>query len=396
MSNIRKIVVVALLLTGVACARPTRDRASALVATMPFPDRNGHVFLPVTLPNRPPALWNLDSGFETSAIDDRTRERAGISAHGRAKADAPGGAIEQASTDRLCVTVGATPFCAHQMASIPLDGLAYLIGDEFPGILGHDFFERYVVRIDYRQRTVSLFDPARFEPPGAAVSVPVYLEQGEPFLVGTLFVGGRATPAKLKVDTGSLDFMGLNGSFVAQTSLLPAGHLRRPAPGIAVGGSTENWVTRLDSVVIAGLPPFLHPPVGYSASLERVGDAGTIGAGLLARFIVTFDYRRHRLLFEAAEPSSTPISSDASGALVGAPDSARRARVVAAVAAGSPADVAGLRVGDSIVAIDGRAAETLDLSAVRRMFERPDVAYDLTVATGASRRSIVLRTSPWP
>src|SRR5262249_48628385 len=154
------------------------------------------------------ALWNLDSGFETSAIDAETARRAGIAIHEQRKVDAPGGSIDEAWTDRLCMTVGGAPFCAARTAAISLTGLSALVGGDFPGILGHDCFERYVVRIDYRRRIVTLYDPSDFRTPPNATAVTVYLEAGEPFLEGVLFLARRAMPAKLKIDTGSLDFMG--------------------------------------------------------------------------------------------------------------------------------------------------------------------------------------------
>src|SRR5262245_33088099 len=138
MSNIRLGWLIGL----VACGRPVA-RESVPLASLPFPDRGGHVWLPVTLPSGTTALWNLDSGFETSAIDSGTASRAGSLVHARATVDAPGGAIGQAWTDRLCVTVGRAPFCAARAASISLGGLEPLVGNDFPGILGHDFFERY-------------------------------------------------------------------------------------------------------------------------------------------------------------------------------------------------------------------------------------------------------------
>jgi hypothetical protein len=391
MSNIRLAVAIGLF----ACGRPAVPGSS--IASLSFPDRGGHVWLPVRLPNGTMARWNLDSGFETSAIDAATARRAGVAVHGPETTAAPGGSIDQAWTGRLCVTVGSASFCPDRMASIPLAGLSFLVGADFPGILGHDFFERYVVRIDYQRRVVTLEDPERFSAPPNARPVPVSLESGEPFLVATLFLAGRATPAKLKIDTGSLDFMGLNGSFVAQTKLVPSDHRRMPAPGVAVGGATENWVTRLDSMAIGGLPTFVDPPIGWSASTERVGDAGTIGARLLSRFIVTFDYRRHRLWLEPVERTDS-IESDASGAIVGAPDSARRSRVIAALAPGSPAEHAGLRIGDSILTVDGRPADRIDLFELRRWFERPHRTYRLTIGRGGGehRRTIALETVPWP
>ena len=110
--------------------------------------------------------------------------------------------------------------------------------------------QRFVVRIDYQGRRVALLDPRTAAPPEGAVGIPVFLERGEPFLLGSVFLAGRANPAKLKIDTGSLDFLGLNGSWVDQTHLVPDGHARVPAPGVAAGGATENWVTRIDSLVV--------------------------------------------------------------------------------------------------------------------------------------------------
>jgi hypothetical protein len=265
-----------------------------------------------------------------------------------------------------------------------------IIGRRFGGILGHDFFERFVVRIDYSAHTVTLFDPATFTD-SAGTSVPLWLEAQEPFFVGTLFLGGRAHTAKLKVDTGSLDFIGLNGSFVAQTRLVPTGHPTLPAIGAAVGGNPDGFYTALDSFALGGWV-VRRPMIGYSASVERIGDAGTIGARFLSRFAITFDYRRHRLLLRSEVEPATPPSADASGTLLVTTDSLFRTIGVQNVMPNTPASSAGLRPGDRLDAIGGDSTVVHDLWAVRRLFDIPDTTYSLTIGRGAKREQLTIRT----
>jgi hypothetical protein len=181
--------------------------------------------------------------------------------------------------------------------------------------LGHDFFERYVVTIDYASRTVELASPENWRPPAGATETRVWIEDGEPFALATLWVAGRSVPAKLKLDTGSLSGLGLNGSFVAQNRLFPAGWPSRPMEGIAVGGATRNFVSRLDSMEIGGVV-IPQPVVGWSEDLARIGDAGTIGAPNLSRFRVTFDYARHRLVLQPRADAAERETWEGAGMLL--------------------------------------------------------------------------------
>ena len=101
---------------------------------------------------------------------------------------------------------------------------------------------------------MELAAPATGRPPSTATATELnaWIESGETFVLGMLWAGGPSVPAKLKLDTGSLGGLGLNGSFVVQNRLFP---LAGPAPreGISVGGATRNFVSRLDSMELGGL-----------------------------------------------------------------------------------------------------------------------------------------------
>ncbi|HQR16905.1 MAG TPA: hypothetical protein PK948_00970, partial [Gemmatimonadales bacterium] len=358
-------VLVALSLLGAACHGRNDSTVAPPLAGVKFISLGGLVALPVTLPDSSEALWLLDSGFEYSVIGAGTADRLHLPIRDRHATAAPGGAVDLGWTDRLCVTAAGLGYCADSMARIPLEGLAPVVAAPIAGILGHDFFSRFVVRIDYAASRIELFDPATYSYDGPGTAIPVWLEAGEPFVLGTLYLTNRAVPAKLKIDTGSLDLLGLNGSFVAQTGLIPEAHRRIPAPGVAVGGATENYLTLLDSVSIAGFT-IARPMVGYSADLTRAGDAGTLGARLLARFTATFDYARRRLILE---PNGARPADDASGLLlIAEPPDFRTVRILA-VQSGTGGAEAGLAPGDTLVDVGGVGAASIGLWKLRSLFE---------------------------
>lgn len=71
-----------------------------------------------------------------------------------------------------------------------------------------------MTRIDYDRHLVELFAPTGFGDNGWGHILPAWIKENRPCTLGVLYVNGRAVPAKLKLDTGSLYVLGLNGSFV--------------------------------------------------------------------------------------------------------------------------------------------------------------------------------------
>jgi membrane-associated protease RseP (regulator of RpoE activity) len=119
-----------------------------------------------------------------------------------------------------------------------------------------------------------------------------------------------------------------------------------------VGGMLETPISTLRSFEFAGVPlgrspaNFMNDAVG---SLDTVEIAGNIGAALLRPFVLVFDYPGMR--FHVINPDDVrPVRRDRSGL-----QSTFRGDhlEVFFVAPGSPAEAAGLRKGQRLVAIDG-------------------------------------------
>jgi len=116
--------------------------------------------------------------------------------------------------------VGGAPFTAADVWITPFATLQRFVGRRFDGLLGHAFLERYVTTVSYADHRITLYEPGRFDARGQATSVAVEIVGAKAFIHATLDTGDKRVDAKLELDTGSLDTLGLNGSFVRHNTCL--------------------------------------------------------------------------------------------------------------------------------------------------------------------------------
>jgi C-terminal processing protease CtpA/Prc len=117
--------------------------------------------------------------------------------------------------------------------------------------------------------------------------------------------------------------------------------------------------------------------------------AGNVGAGVLKRFNVIFDYGRQQLIFERNANYSLPDNYDRAGMWLNLKDGAFQ--VVDVVKAG-PAEEAGLKSGDSILAIDGKTPAQMSLLAARTKFKSdpPGTKVRLLVLSGGNKNELTI------
>jgi C-terminal processing protease CtpA/Prc len=116
----------------------------------------------------------------------------------------------------------------------------------------------------------------------------------------------------------------------------------------------------------------VHDPV-IRLSTQKAGltttssMAGLIGPDVLSQFDVTFDYARSRIIFEKNANYGRRDSYDRAGVWMG---QAGKHFAAVDVIAGGPAAEAGVKTGDTILAIDGVDTEKLILPDVRERIRR--------------------------
>ena len=159
-----------------------------------------------------------------------------------------------------------------------------------------------------------------------------------------------------------------------------------------VGGGVRSTIVRAKQLKLGDV---VVPAPVMGLSLQKKGSstdtyfAGNVGAGVLKRFNVTFDYARQRIIFEKNKNYSLPDVYDRSGMWINLSGDHFE---VLEVVAGGPADQAGIRAGDRVLAMDGRSAAewTLPGARLKLRSDPPGTRVQLKVGTGQETRDVLL------
>jgi hypothetical protein len=161
------------------------------------------------------------------------------------------------------------------------------------GLLGADFFARYVVEVDPEKPSLRFFDPAGFVPPRDAAVVPLIVENNKLFLHATLEANDQeSAERKLRIDLGSEES-------VADELVKKGSEVRSTTLGQGLGQNYQGFSGLLKAVQLG---PF---------RFERVWGPGAphsaIGMELFRRFTATFDVSRGKLYLQPNRHLNEPV-----------------------------------------------------------------------------------------
>jgi hypothetical protein len=262
------------------------------------------------------------------------------------------------------------------------------LGSAADGVLGAEFFARYPVTIDYPARTVTIYRTeaaATAARPTGLISIPLQLIHGVPAVPCTV---DDADVAPCFVDVNSDADLVLRSRSAEIDRLFrnrPAvDDMREAEPGREIAGR----VVRARSVTLGSMAvdgPLVQLPASKDAGAKGTPQS-EIGSGLLGRFVVTVDVPAGQLYLESSANAGVASQFDRSGLWL---ILRSNAIVVRSVERGSPGSAAGIVGGDTIVAVDGKAAQ--DLDALRaQLIGTPGAKVALTYQRASRRRDVVL------
>jgi len=332
--------------------------------TLPFRLLNNHVYVEAMVNGKGPYTFIVDTGGHT-LIAPRVAKEAGLQTLGEGSTS---GAGEGKSTTGYAhyreIALGPvrltdqpafiTDIYDRSIEGIPVDGM-----------VGFELFSRFAVSLDYGAKTMTVSDFAAFDPRGAGTPVPFKFYDHLPAVRGMI----DNLPARFDIDTGSRSELDITSPFVGRHQLRD-----RYRPGITaitgwgVGGASRSYVVRVPSIMLGTVKV---PSVVSGLSTDKGGSIsdpsydGNIGSGLLKRFAVTFDYQDQVMYLKLLDPPPADAGHfDRSGLWINAADAGF---TVTEVAAGGPAEVAGIRKGDVVTAINGQPARIEELSDARTL-----------------------------
>ncbi|MEM7350406.1 MAG: PDZ domain-containing protein [Acidobacteriota bacterium] len=351
-------------------AKVVGSKAPTVVARVPFELVNRKILLPVRINGSAVYDFVLDTGSPVMLLSApelapamRLASGGRLTLKGAGRGESPEAFEAAGATVSLEATEGRVDLTEQRvliLAENPQFG-AYL-GVRSYGIIGRGLFARYVVEIDFDRQQLVLYEPASYAYRGPGEVVPIRLQGGHPHCdaIVELASGVRRT-IDVVIDSGAGSALTLIEN-PEHGLVAPAGtEVRRLGRGL--NGEIHGAFTRLPRLQLGDLE--IRDVV--TAFAERrsgiaPGAQANLGADVLRRFRVIFDYPQRQMILEPGETFGRPFDIDMSGMLLRAEGPTLDQLIIEQVREGSPAALVGVEPGDRLLALDGREV-TLEQAA---------------------------------
>ncbi len=363
---------------------------SAGNSIVPISVENGQVIVNVTINGQGPFPMMFDTGG-VEAVTPETATALGLATEGGGTVQ---GSAERTSTVAFThikdLHLGGAELSDIAVPVIPLPRFFTDRGSRPPlaGFIGYKLLERFVVRLAYEDRALTLIPARDFHYGGTGERVPLFFADKIPVMPAA----ADGIAGRFEIDTGSSSALVLQRAFVDQHGFEARhpGGLRMKSGG--VDGVFETIATRLDRFSIANAEiqrPVVEFPSNGKGGLPVAGVDGSVGYQILRQFVITFDYSRRELWLEHSAAFGMKTVQWKTGLQAVKNDGPGFS--VVTVLPNTPAAAAGIRVGDVITEVDARPAASVGQAEFSGLMRRPDgTIVHLGVVRDGIRRSVAL------
>jgi hypothetical protein len=371
MRQISTCFLLFLFLSGASAQQNNRP-----VATIPFESVENLIFLRVHLNGSGPFWFVLDSGASGCVIEKKFANKLGLKTEGAEQRQGAGaGKVDVTFTKDVIFAMPGLQRKVERTMIIDFAGLAQKLGHECAGLLGYEFFNSYVVSLDYDSRVVRFYEPGSFQYSGDGETLPVQIKKKLPYVRFKLSAPGiDLQETELLVDSGSAD------SVDSEIIAMSKGNKYEAIGGIGLGEPFHVTLGTYDAVQVGKLT---------LKNVHGASGASLIGGDFLHRFRVIFDYSRQQIHFEPNRHFDDKTLLNLSGIdLESTPD--EKGFRVAGVLQGFAAEKAGFRTNDFIIAIDGQPSALFTWEQVIRLLHQDGQEYWFKIRRGEEEKVIHL------
>ena len=346
---------------------------------IPIEIYNNLVVVPVVLNGALPLKFILDTGVRTTILTQKTFSDILNLPYSRKYTIAgPGGdkLVDAYVTNNVSIDLPGVSGRGHAMLVLAEDYLELrnYLGTDVHGILGYELFSRFIVKIDYHKKMLTLMQPSKFRKENRYQSIPMAIEDTKPYIiVPVVLQDGTEIQAKLLMDSGASH--GLMLETTSDPRIKVPEHTVSSLLGRGLGGEIVGKVGRTKSLtmgthklekVVANFPD----PNSYTDSL-KVGNIfrnGAIGGEIMSRFTIIFNFPKERIYIKKNSAFKNDFYFNLSGITVKAKGSALNIFEVTEVREASASQKGGILPGDQILSVNGIATKNLDLNNVNSFF----------------------------
>ncbi|NNJ89535.1 MAG: PDZ domain-containing protein [Eudoraea sp.] len=287
------------------------------------------------------------------------------------------------------------------------------LGIPIHGIIGFDLFRDFVVDINYSNKSIKFIDPKYYKnrSVGKNETLSLTIIDRKAYVDGEVsFNDEENVPVKLLVDTGSSDAVWLFQDLDKGINVPPkhyVDYLGKGLNGNIFGKRTKVSSVKLGKYLFKNAKAAFPDMYSFSSVKDHGDRNGTVGGEILRRFNIVFNYSENKIHFRKNSNFGDPFRFNMSGVELqhnGVRYIAERITdsrgvvrndersfgdvqilmenrtrlslvpeiIVSGIRAGSPADEAGLREGDIILAINGKRIHKYKLQEVLNMINEKE------------------------
>ncbi len=377
-------ILLSFLLTALFFCQPLRVQGqvfqfdnAAKSGSLKFITIKNLIIIPVYINDRGPYNFILDSGVDPMIIIDTTlvdRSQLEVLRQVRITGIGNGEEVLADYTTSLKATVKNASIQGIPTVLLKEDllNLSTFVGMKIHGLIGYYFFNSFIVKINFIDHKMGFQTPSKRKKWNWA-SEKLEVIQHKPYIRTTLLTESLGNiEAQLIVDLGGNHSLSLE-QYKESPFPLPA--IRFPANlGVGLNGKISGHIARISGMklgeyrfdnIVANYPDYED----VAAKSKVKGRTGSLGAGILNRFDLIFDYPGEKMYFRKNEHFKRPFEHDMSGLELYVDEKYFNRVFVSRIEKESPAEKAGIQVNDEIISINFSPIENYNIDKIGNLLK---------------------------
>lgn len=320
---------------------------------IPFTQFTGGVIVfKAVLENFPDTLnFILDSGSGGISLDSTTAAQMGLSPSQPERLIRGIGGIRKVGfLKNKSLTINTLKVDSLNFHVVDYEILSALYGERIDGIAGYSLLSKYIIKIDYEERTLSFCTNGPLKYPRGGFMIRPRISS-IPFSLASV-KDNKQKDFRYLLDIGAGLAMLFSQDYIEDSAFLKTKRKKYLKQGEGLGGKVEMYLTVMKELKL-GPYRFRNVPVNIFDDNYNITSyptlGGLIGNEIFRRFNCIINYRNREIFIKPNKFYSDPFDYAYSGIELYLVDGKV---LIGDIPKGSPADNAGLLAGDEVIAVD--------------------------------------------